>query len=115
MCSAALKLTPRDAALHTQLGYALQRNAASAEAVRCFRTALSLDPDLPQAMVGLANALLELGPDQQALRLVDQAWELDPTMPALQARILRAMALKAQHRMEEAVAELRQALEIAPE
>lgn len=112
---AALKLSPRDAALHTQLGYALQAKGAPAEALRCFRTALSLDPDLPQAMLGLAHASLELGPDQQALRLIDQAWELDPTMPALQARTLRAAGLKAQHRMEEAVSELRQALEIAPQ
>lgn len=111
---AALKLSPRDADLHVRLGIALRRGGKPGEALRSFRTALALSPYLPVALFGLADSLLAIGPDREALGLLEQARALNPAEGGIYAPLLRAGALMAHGRIAEAVAEIDATLERDP-
>jgi tetratricopeptide (TPR) repeat protein len=111
---AALKLSPRDADLHVRLGIALRRTGKPAEAQRSFRIALALEPDLAIALFGQADAMLAIGPDQEALPLLDRAHALNYAEGGIYRPLLRALALMAHRRMEEALAEIQAALVLDP-
>jgi tetratricopeptide (TPR) repeat protein len=107
---AALKLAPSDADLHVRLGIALRRGGSPGEALRSFRAALALNPDLPLALFGLADSLLAIGPSREALSLVERARALNPSEGGVYGPLLRAGALIAHRRMEEALAEIESVL-----
>ena len=111
---AALKLSPRDADLHVRLGIALRRTGKPAEALRSFRTALALEADLPQAMFGQADAMLAIGPDREALALLGRAHSLNPAEGGIYGPLLRALALMAHRRVEEALVEIEAAIALDP-
>ena len=56
----AIALEPRDAKAHSNLGQALLMQGKFAESMTSFQNALSLDPNLETAQVGLQRAQLEL-------------------------------------------------------
>lgn len=111
----ALKLAPRNAELHVRLGFELFQRGQMQEAQRSFRTALSLDPDQPMAMLGLAGALHGVGPSEEALGLIRRVQALDPTVQPIWARLGLALALHSLCRMEEAVAAYQAVLDTAPD
>jgi tetratricopeptide (TPR) repeat protein len=61
----AIALQPRDAKAHSNLGQALLMQGKFAESMTSFQNALSLDPNLETAQVGLQRARLELAGDKQ--------------------------------------------------
>lgn len=97
------------AALYGRLGalYANHRMYAGAEAA--LRNARALDPDGLQWAYYLAHLALEQGEPAQALRLLDEAGELDPHYPTLALR--RGEALRALNRLDQARAAYTQALD----
>jgi len=115
MLRAALKLAPTDASLHVRLGQHQRHQGEAAAAAQSYRVALGLQPDLPQALLGLADALLAQGPDVQVLALIDRAMALDPTMPLAQAAALKAVALHRLQRTDEAIAEWQKVLALRPD
>jgi tetratricopeptide (TPR) repeat protein len=56
----AIALEPRDAKAHSNLGQALLMQGKFAESVTSFQNALSLNPNLETAQIGLQRAQLEL-------------------------------------------------------
>lgn len=62
----AIALEPRDAKAHSNLGQALLMQGKFAQSMTSFQNALSLDPNLETAQVGLQRARLELAGDKQA-------------------------------------------------
>jgi tetratricopeptide (TPR) repeat protein len=61
----AIALEPRDAKAHSNLGQALLMQGKFAESVTSFQNALSLNPNLETAQIGLQRAQLELAGDKQ--------------------------------------------------
>jgi tetratricopeptide (TPR) repeat protein len=101
----ALKTAP-SAPGHTVLGDILMRQGTPADALNSYTSALSLNANYRLAQVGKARALLGTGAEEQALALLEQLREEDPSLPGLHA----ALATCYSHRGEtdKAVQELRE-------
>jgi Flp pilus assembly protein TadD len=84
-----VRLTPRDAFAHHNLGYALLQQQNFRPAARHFDAALKLNPKMVAAHNGLADALLGLGRTDQALRQTQEALRLDPGNPSALSRLKR--------------------------
>ena len=107
----ALELDPNLAEAHTSLGalhHRYDRNVAAAEAD--FLRALELNPAYATAHQWYAILLAEEGREADALRHVQQAVALDPSMPAI--RQTCALVHYYGRRFSEAVEEARRALQL---
>jgi len=69
---------PRDAELHTQVGTLLLRAGEYDQALKLFRQALSLRPNLPTALGGAGEACFELASYREAQRYLERALRQDP-------------------------------------
>jgi superkiller protein 3 len=102
----AIRLNPRDARAHLNLGWALAAKGRDADALRAYEQAVALDPEYGLACNNLGNALMErnAGPEDlhRALDLFRKALELDPTL--MRARRNLAYALYRMDRLDEALA-----------
>jgi Flp pilus assembly protein TadD len=67
--------------IHNDLGVALMRKGATAEAVDEFRRSLALEPAQPRALANLGSALLTLDRNDEAGRHFQEALRLDPGYP----------------------------------
>jgi tetratricopeptide (TPR) repeat protein len=74
----AAALQPGFAAVHNNLGNALQTQGKLEEAVASYRTALSLVPDFPEACNNLGNALHCLGRSEEAVVVCRRAVQIQP-------------------------------------
>jgi tetratricopeptide (TPR) repeat protein len=83
------------------------------EAAESFSRALQLEPVSLAGRVGLAHALHHLGRDDEALRQAAAAEAEHPA--AAEAHLELGSLLAATNRLEEAVAHLRQAIQLAPD
>jgi predicted O-linked N-acetylglucosamine transferase (SPINDLY family) len=108
----ALRLAPRAAKAHLNLGIALQALGDEAGAVACYESALALDAANPYAAYNFGKLRYERGAPAEAERLLRQALGAKPAFP--EARIMLACALEAQGRLEAAAAELDAALRERP-
>lgn len=108
---AAIAATPSDARLHFALGELIHRIGYPAHAADSFADALRLKPDLPNARRSLARASLDAGrleaAENAARRLIvegdeSEAWDI------------LASTLRAQDRLDEALAAADEAVKRAP-
>ncbi|HEU4662668.1 MAG TPA: sulfotransferase [Dokdonella sp.] len=100
---------PHDGLVVANLGSALAQGGDLDAAERAFRRASELDPALLDPWLNLARVLELRGDFAGACAAYDAAVEVDPRRAA--TRILRADALKALGRLDEAEAELRALLD----
>ena len=73
-----LEVEPGNAAVHNNLGNALQEQGKLEEAVVCYRRALELQPDFAMPYNNLGGALHWLGELDEAVRCYEQALKLNP-------------------------------------
>ncbi len=85
-----------------------------AEAERCYREAIALEPQLAKAHGNLGFALSRQERDGEAAASLQRALELDPAN-ADTHYMLGALAAKEAHRFEEARANFQQALRLSPD
>jgi tetratricopeptide (TPR) repeat protein len=64
-----------------RLGTVFELQGRLADAERCFRCALQLDPNYVQALIGLGEVEARLGNSASALKLFETAIEIDPHRP----------------------------------
>ncbi|WP_305045720.1 tetratricopeptide repeat protein [Geoalkalibacter sp.] len=74
----ALRLDPKNGAIHHNYGVLLDRLERRAEAQVHLRKALEYQPDFPEAYVNLGNVLDELGETAEALAMYDEALKRRP-------------------------------------
>jgi tetratricopeptide (TPR) repeat protein len=106
----ALRLDPRYALAHNNLGAALRAQGDLAGAVRCHREALRLDPKLALAHYNLGNALQDQGELGGAVRCYREALRLDPKYAKAQCGL--GFALRQQGRFAESLTAFRRGHEL---
>lgn len=109
----ALRLQPGLAGAHNNLGNALLALQQPARALAAFDTALRLQPGLVAARGNRARALLALGRHGDAAEAFGAAVSAQPADAALREHA--ATALAAAGRGDEALAQLREAVRLAPQ
>jgi serine/threonine-protein kinase len=87
----AIRLDPKDANAHTNLGYAQGRRGDLAGAIRSFRQAVRINPRLANAQGALGKILVTHGDFADACKAYQQALDLLP--PASLARLATAIQL----------------------
>ncbi len=109
----AAALRPEMPAPHRNLGRLLLRCERREEAVACFAEALRLAPDAPQSHNDFGEACRQTGRLREAVQAFDEALRLDPRNAKVYYNLGLTYAQLEQN--EEAVARLRQYLELAGE
>jgi Tfp pilus assembly protein PilF len=105
-------VVPESADVHDILGVAHATSGAMDEAIREFRTAVELEPDLARAHWHLGGALASRGRRKEALEPLRRSVELDPANG--QAQYDLAIVLLQDGHVEEAIPHLRATLELMP-
>lgn len=108
----ALKLEPKDARAHNNLGGVLLRLGRVDEAVAQFQEALRTDPELVNARNNLGLVLLQAGRAADAAEQFRMALDVDPD--SVEAHVNLGGAHLMQGRHAEAVKELKEALRVDP-
>lgn len=106
----ALSLSPRNAAIYTDLGMLLRGGGRSVEACQCLEQALMLDPRDVKTMIFLGEIYRTENEPEKALATLDRLYEIRDLIPAAEQvwlPILRSHALTALDRFEEGVEEAR--------
>lgn len=107
----ALHLRPDDPEILNSLG-AVRRSVSHAGAIADFQSALSLNPEHPQATVNLAKSLAAGGRHTEAVELLDSALHRPPENA--DARMVLASSLAELNRFEEAIQHYRLAAAAKP-
>ena len=107
-----LKVAPRDATLHQNLGTALYLAGDPQSAEAEFDEALRLLPGYAKALFSLGVLMEERGRDQEALDRFSKAVASDPTMVA--ARFSLADALRRSGKLEPSIAEYVEIIKLDP-
>jgi Flp pilus assembly protein TadD len=98
---------------HLNLGLLETRLRHPSEAETQYRTALRLDQNFPPALVNLADLDRMRGLDQEGVELLRKAMSIDPNNADIRHSL--GLALVRQHNYADALPELRQASEFAPD
>lgn len=98
-------------AIYNDLGFVLERQGLSEEAVELYRQALALDPESPAASFNLGSALARAGEYVEAERLLRVALEKRPNS---QTWTGLGVVLRQQGRFDEAATSLEAAIEADP-
>jgi predicted O-linked N-acetylglucosamine transferase (SPINDLY family) len=109
----ALRLAPRSARAHLNLGIALQALGDDAGAIARYQQALVLDPANPYAGYNFGKLRHERGAHGEAESLLRRALRSRPEFP--EARVVLACALEAQGKVQAAATELAAALRYKPD
>jgi tetratricopeptide (TPR) repeat protein len=109
----ALEASPDDAQTHHYLAKALWHRGASDEALSCMSEAARLDPNDPLLAVRAGEMSLAVGNYQVARSRAEQAIGLDPQLSAAWA--LRGRVNWRTNQLDQAIADMQRALELAPE
>lgn len=111
---ADLLSTPADerAILYNSLGYCLAMNQQPVEAVAAFQAGLALDADHLDALVNLANVLMQLERYDEATHYLQRACEIKPDEPTI-LTALGNCALK-RNDATQALLSFRRALQLEP-
>jgi len=108
----ALRLAPKDAGVHFELGFALWRKGLASEAVEHLRRAAELAPERADAAYYLGESLHQIGDDLNAFAALERSAAIDPGNPKplqLLGRVLDRLG-----RPEEAREMYRRAREATP-
>lgn len=108
----AIKVQPRAAAYHTSRGNALRDLGRVEHAEACYREALRLQQDFPEALTGLGGLLVEAGRFEEAETFCRKAVQVRPDY-AGQTNLGLALAGLGRH--EEAAACHREAVRLRPD
>lgn len=108
----AIRLDPRSADAHGNLGVALAQLKRLPEAEAAFRLALRLDPVNTTVYVNLATCLAQQNRHHDAEQVARQAIQLGPDLP--EPHRLLGAALEARRQYEPAEAALREAVRLDP-
>jgi tetratricopeptide (TPR) repeat protein len=100
---------PKSAQPLQRLGSLLEHEGRLADAERCFRCALKLDPDYVQALIGLGDVEARKGDAASALKRFETAIEIDPHRPDSHIALGRLLEIIGQ--TDQALAEYFRALE----
>ena len=112
LLSKAVKIHPRSADAHSNLGVTLDALKRSREAVEAYDRALALNPNHVRALGNRGNALSLLNRHQEAIASYDRALALAPN--DVETLTNRSTALLALRRLDEAIAGYDRALAIGP-
>ena len=107
-----LREAPRDADLLQRLGVTVAQLGAPEDGARLLAASLEIKPDRPSVLLNLARALLAVQQPEDALRCCDRTLFLDAS--SSEAHRLRGATLSALGRHAEALANLGQAVRLAP-
>ena len=108
----AIEIEPRAAAYHTSRGNVLKDVGGTSDAEACYRQALRLQSDSPDALANLGGLLVELGRFPEAEPLCRRALQIRPDYIAYTNL---GLALAGLDRGEEAVACHREAVGLRPD
>ncbi len=97
---------------HNNLGAILLDRGQNEEAKQHFERAVAIDPTRVEAQINLGAVDLRLGKYKEAVAANDRALSLDPRR--MECRYAIVQAFEAQHRWDEAIAELEMIVAIAP-
>jgi Flp pilus assembly protein TadD len=109
----AIRLAPRDAEAHNNLGQALRAQDRLADAITEYREAARLAPKNEQVHVNLANALQDRGDLEEAIRHLQAALALNPSVAETHNNL--GVALASRGLVGPAAEEFRRALDIRPD
>lgn len=109
----AVRRAPWSPELHYDLGLVMTQQGRPAEAREAFEAALGLDPDLADARAALAMLRLRAGDEDGALRDLESAEHRGDALPAA-ARQERGALLARRGRLDEAIADYREAIRLEP-
>lgn len=109
----AIGLQPNDAALHNNLGTALQKLSRLTEAEASYRQALKIVPDYAKALHNLSDLLKQQGNLSAAENYSLRALASDPDY--FKAHLTLGEILEAQNRIPAAIASFRRAVELRPD
>ena len=109
----AVKVTPNSYLLHDYLGYALDEQGHTDEAISHYLQALRINPDSVETHIDSGNALDKQGHADEAANHYLQALRINPG--SVEAHVNLGNVLNAQGHMDEAVAHYLQALRINPD
>jgi tetratricopeptide (TPR) repeat protein len=107
----AIELKPDYAEAYFNLGVALRGLDRSEEALVAYRKALQLRPDYPAAQVQIGAVLSDLGRSREALAPLEAAARANPSYDA---HYYHGVALMDLERFDEAIAVLRNAVDLSP-
>ena len=107
-----LGVQPDNAAVHNNLGQALQELGKPDQAIACFRRALKIDPTLAEPHCNLGNALYDAGKIDQAVAWFRRGLKIDPNLAGAHCNL--GAALRRQGKLDEAALCYRRTLEIDP-
>jgi superkiller protein 3 len=107
--SLAIKPQP---AIYNDLGFVLERQGLSDEAIRAYRKAIELDPELASAHYNLGSALARSGKFAEAERQLRAAIEADPKSAVAHQAL--AQVLESLGRTDEARREIGMAKALTP-
>jgi len=110
--SHALAVTEGNYLAHLNLGVALAREGDAAGAMKEYRTALAIQPNMMEARAALGTALHKQGKSAEALPHLQLAVRLRPDSARLRQTL--AITLEDLGRRDEAIVQLRKALELSP-
>ena len=108
----ALRLDPRDAEAHSNLGVVLQAQGRLAEGMQHLRTAVRLKPKDDSVRFNLGGGQLAAGQPDAAMREFQAAIALNPENA--DAHFNLAVMLGPRNQLDEAIAHLRRVVEINP-
>jgi Flp pilus assembly protein TadD len=106
-------MTDQALADHSNQGYGHQQQGRLDEAVACYRMALNLKPDCPEAHNNLGTALAQQGLLEKAVQCFRKALGFKPDYPDAYTNL--GTALQQQGLLQEAIACFRIALDLQPE
>jgi Flp pilus assembly protein TadD len=109
----ALRLTPGNAAVHYNIGLALQRQGKYEQAVASYQHAIRIQPGLLVALNNLGAALKALDRLPEAVACYRQVLQLKPDYADVHANLGNALAV--QDKLYEAVSSYQQALRLRPD
>jgi Flp pilus assembly protein TadD len=96
LASRAIALSPATAGFHDTLGRILAKQGKPEAAIEQFNTALRLDPDNLEALVGLATTLIDSGKRDVAANLLTQIDALLKSRPSMSPQLRKEVeALRA--------------------
>jgi tetratricopeptide (TPR) repeat protein len=110
--SHAVAVTEGNYLAHLNLGVAMAREGDEAGAMKEYRTALAIQPNMIEAQAALGTALHKQGRSAEALPHLQLAVRLRPDSARLRQTL--AVTLEDLGRRDEAVVQLRKALELSP-
>jgi tetratricopeptide (TPR) repeat protein len=108
----AISISERNPQLYCLLGHTLRKRSQSRRAADCYCKALSLEPTFLDALLHLADTLIELGDLDPAYQAADHAVTLAPDSPI--ARGVLGLASLRCGRNTDAIVHLERAVALAP-